>query len=81
MRTRATRAQTGLNANERRKNLSGAFAIRGTLSGRYPLIVDDVITTGETCSQLARELMKSGAKRVGVLAIARAYVPATGLNV
>ncbi|MDX1404492.1 MAG: ComF family protein [Woeseiaceae bacterium] len=81
VRTRATPSQTGLNANERRRNVQGAFAVRGKLAQRRLLIVDDVITTGETCAQLASVLRKSGAEYVGVLAIARAYVGATGLKV
>lgn len=80
-RTRATAAQTGLNAAERRKNMKNAFAVHGKLGCRHPLIVDDVITTGETCSQLAFELLKAGAETVGVLAVARAYPGATGLKV
>ena len=79
-RTRATAAQTGLNAKQRRKNMKNAFAVPGKLESRHPLIIDDVITTGETCSQLAIELLNAGAESVGVLAVARAYTGA-GLKV
>jgi len=72
-RIRATRAQTGLNANERRKNLRDAFSVKGKLQCRHPLIIDDVITTGTTCSQLAQTLLEAGAESVNVLTIARAY--------
>lgn len=61
--------------------MKNAFAVRGKLECRHPLIIDDVITTGETCSQLAVELLKAGAESVGVLAVARAYAGTTGLNV
>jgi predicted amidophosphoribosyltransferase len=44
----------------------------GKLKSRRPLIVDDVITTGETCSQLAMTLKEAGAKSVNVLTVARA---------
>ena len=73
IRIRATAAQTGLNANERRKNLRNAFSVDGKLRCRHPLIIDDVITTGETCSQLARTLLAAGAESVNVLTVARAY--------
>lgn len=73
-RVRATPAQTGLTAGQRRKNLKGAFAIRGRLKCRHPLIIDDVITTGETCSQLTVALLESGAQSVSVLTVARATV-------
>jgi len=71
-RIRATSAQPGLNAAERKKNLKDAFAVSGKLKCRQPLIVDDVITTGETCSQLAMTLLKAGAESVSVLTVARA---------
>jgi ComF family protein len=72
VRIRATGTQTGLNAAERKRNLRNAFAMSGKLKSRRPLIVDDVITTGETCSQLAMTLKEAGAKSVNVLTVARA---------
>ncbi len=72
-RVRATAAQTGLNATERRKNLQSAFSVGGKLQCSHPLIIDDVITTGETCSQLAMTLLEAGAESVNVLTVARAY--------
>jgi ComF family protein len=71
-RIRATRPQTGLSAAERHRNLNNAFAVHGNLRCRHPLIVDDVVTTGATCSQLATQLLRAGAKSVGVLSVARA---------
>ncbi len=72
VRIRATIAQTGLNATERKRNLKNAFVVPGKLRSRHPLIIDDVMTTGETCSQLAAALLKAGAKSVSVLTVARA---------
>ena len=74
-RLKCTKPQTGLDAAERRRNLKSAFGIRGTLGFRHPLVVDDVITTGETCRQLAAILLEAGAKKVSVFAIARAASP------
>jgi ComF family protein len=71
-RVRRTRPQTGLSAAERRRNLRGAFALIRPLPCRHPLIVDDVMTTGETCSQLARVLLAAHAEDVSVLTAARA---------
>jgi ComF family protein len=71
-RVRRTPYQSGLGARERRRNLAGAFAVRGTIRARHVLLIDDVITTGETCSQLARELLAHGAQKVSVLALAKA---------
>jgi len=39
---------------------------------RHVLIVDDVITTGETCRQLAKVVLAAGAKKVSVIDLARA---------
>ena len=72
VRVRATPPQVGLNATERRKNMKGAFSIRGELRCCHPLIVDDVITTGATSNQLVELLLDAGAVSVGVLAVARA---------
>ncbi len=70
-RVRATQSQTGLTAAERRKNLRDAFALPGLLTCRHPLIVDDVITTGATVTQLARTLLRAGAESVSVVAVAQ----------
>lgn len=78
-RIRPTRSQSGLDAAERRRNLRCAFEVRGTPAFAHVLIVDDVMTTGETCSQLARALLKCGVGTVSVLTVARAVQP--GLNV
>jgi len=72
LRSRATPYQSGLTAAHRRRNLKAAFSIRGSVGSRHVLIIDDVVTTGETCRQLANVLLDAGAERVSVLAIARA---------
>ena len=71
-RTRATPFQSGLDAAERAKNLQRAFAVRGELSYRHVLIVDDVITTGATLETIARVLLKTNVKRVSALCLAKA---------
>jgi ComF family protein len=71
-RIRQTPYQSGLRARERHRYLAGAFAVRGAIGARHVLLIDDVITTGETCSQLARELLSKGVSKVSVLALARA---------
>ena len=80
-RTRATKSQSGLSASERRRNLKDAFAICGTLKCRRPLIVDDVMTTGETCRRLAELLLNNGAEQVGVLVVARSTGGLRGRNI
>lgn len=72
IRCAATPYQSGLKASQRRTNLDAAFRIKGDLSARHVLIVDDVITTGETGRQLAKLLLAAGVEKVSMLAVARA---------
>jgi ComF family protein len=70
-RIRATPYQSGLEAEARSANLRAAFAARSHLSSRHVLLVDDVITTGATCRELASAALAAGAAKVSVLAVAR----------
>ncbi len=70
-RVRPTSKQSGLDAIERRRNLQHAFAAGDPVDRRHVLIIDDVITTGETCRQLAKVVLAAGAEKVSVLAVAR----------
>jgi len=69
-RTRATRAQSELEERQRLQNIRGAFTVTGTLPPHL-VILDDVVTTGATVSELARTLLHGGCQRVDVWAVAR----------
>ena len=71
-RVRRTQTQSGLNAAERRMNIKGAFRVTRPPRCRHALIVDDVMTTGETCRELTVTLLDAGVEKVSVLTIARA---------
>lgn len=71
-RTRDTQSQTGLDRKQRGKNIHGAFEIVRSLGVQHVAIVDDVVTTTSTVSELSRVLKRSGVKRVDVWSIARA---------
>lgn len=72
-RVKNTPTQTRLSPEERLNNLKDAFKIFSTqsLSGKRILVVDDVLTTGATCSEVARVLKKEEAEFVCVLTICR----------
>ncbi|MCJ7527036.1 MAG: ComF family protein [Methyloceanibacter sp.] len=82
-RVRRTASQVGLTADQRRRNVAGAFKVekahRGQVRGKKIVVVDDVITTGATAESCARALKRAGAARVDVLALARAVEPAAFL--
>jgi ComF family protein len=71
-RIRHTPQQTQQTPAGRRDNVRGAFQGRAhaRLKGQTVLLVDDVLTTGSTCSEAARALRVAGAGRVVVAVLA-----------
>ena len=73
IRQRPTAPQTGLRRKDRIRNTKNAFGLKkgAKINQKNVLLVDDVYTTGSTVDECARILLKSGAKRVDVLTLAR----------
>lgn len=73
-RTRKTPPQVGLNAKERRTNVTGAFSVQNPhlVKGGNILLVDDVCTTGATLMAAAEVLLAAGANTVSAYCLARA---------
>lgn len=72
-RTRATRSQVGLNAQQRRQNMLGAFTSQSPLvHDRAFILIDDVCTTGATLGACAQALLQNGARSVWAYTLARA---------
>jgi ComF family protein len=59
---------------ERRRLVANAFTVARPrqVQGRHVLLVDDVMTSGATVSECARELLDAGAREVSVAVLARA---------
>ena len=72
-RSRYTVRQTKLSVTDRWTNVRKAFAVRGGyhLNKAHVLLVDDVLTTGATCSEAAKAMLDAGAAKVTVAVLAR----------
>jgi ComF family protein len=66
-----TPPQAALPWTERSRNVRGAFVCDADLTGMRVAIVDDVMTTGATINELARNLRRAGAGWVGGWVAAR----------
>lgn len=66
--------QRELSTKQRFRNVRDAFrpAAGYHLMGTHVLLVDDVLTTGATCSEAARTLLLAGAGQVDVVVLSRA---------
>lgn len=72
-RTSRTRPQKRVSVTQRLRNQAGALAVTHSASveGQRILIVDDVLTTGATCSEAAKVLKAAGARSCTVAVLAR----------
>ena len=79
MRRRHTPSQGVLSASGRRRNVTGAFAVRQDLveraQGTRILLIDDVYTTGATVGACTAVLLRAGAVAVDVITLARLVRP------
>ncbi len=77
---RNTLPQASLSPSRRFENVRGAFRVcrPHAVGGTRVLLVDDVLTTGATCSEAAGVLKRAGAAMVAVAVVARAETGAHG---
>ncbi|MDR3216436.1 MAG: ComF family protein [Clostridiaceae bacterium] len=73
-----TKGQRGLSAEERRKNLEGAFHALPEVSGKNCLLIDDVFTTGTTINECASALRHAHAKSVCSMTLSIAVLKLDG---
>ena len=69
--SKTTPLQTTLNSNQRRNNLKGAFRLRHPVCTESVALLDDVMTTGATVSEISSLLKRAGVRRVEVWVLAR----------
>lgn len=65
--------QSTLSESQRRKNLRGAYAVRGghrRLTGTTIIVVDDLVTTGSTLTEASRALAAAGLPVHGAAVVA-----------
>jgi ComF family protein len=72
IRHRATAAQSGLTATERRHNVANAFTVTRDYRNLTVAILDDVITTGHTIRAFSKAVEAAGATEIHVWCCARA---------
>ncbi|WP_229669347.1 ComF family protein [Legionella impletisoli] len=68
-----TPSQAGLNQLERRKNIQSSFFVRPH-QYKHVIIIDDLLTTGCTAHELAKQLKATGVQSVHVWCCARAVM-------
>ena len=72
IRSRHTDKQVTLPQTQRTRNLKNAFQLqKKRVSGKRILLIDDVMTTGATCNEVARVFRSHGACDVAVAVVAR----------
>jgi ComF family protein len=71
VRLRAITPQEDLELEARRQNVRGAFGVIAPIRAEHVALLDDVVTTGSTASEVGNALLQAGARRVDLWAVAR----------
>ncbi len=72
-RRRATPSQSGLSAPKREINVRQAFSYAARHQYRHVAVIDDIVTTGSTVTEITKTLHLAGVEYVEVWALARVY--------
>jgi len=70
-RNKKTDMQAQLKLNQRKKNVSKAFSTKVNLKNKNIVLIDDVMTSGNTLKECAKTLKKAGANDIIVIVFAR----------
>lgn len=68
--TNNTPPQAELSLQQRANNLQGCFALTTQIKAKHVALVDDVVTTGATASEIAKTLKRNGVDYVQVWGVA-----------
>lgn len=71
IRNKNTEMQAQLKFKQRAKNVKNAFGLSADLIHKHIILIDDVMTSGNTLQECAKTLKKAGAKDVKVMVFAR----------
>ncbi len=71
-RIRNTDSQSGLSAHQREKNIIRAFVYQPTRPYCRVAVVDDIVTTGTTASEITKTLQRAGCPHVEIWGLGRA---------
>lgn len=73
IRSKDTPHQTGLNRENRKSNLQGAFSVldKKEIKGKTIIVFDDIYTTGSSMQECAKTLKDNGADKVFGVCLAR----------
>lgn len=66
-------AQSTLNKKDRLDNIRDVFRIEHNVCGLNLLIIDDLMTTGATLTELTRSLKNAGAEQIYIWVVARKF--------
>ncbi len=76
-----TLPQAALPWKERTKNVRGAFVCDADLRGARVAVIDDVMTSGATVNELARNLRRAGAEHISAWVVARTLKQDSGFRI
>lgn len=77
---RHTTPQAALPWSERRRNIRGVFVCDADVAGKRVAVIDDVMTTGATLNELAKNIKRAGAASVVGWVVARALRQDVGMG-
>ncbi len=76
IKNRDTQPQATLNAEERKRNVRGAFIVKNeeAIYKKDIMLIDDVLTTGATIMECSKVLKKAGAGDIYVITLAHSFI-------